>query len=139
MWVLVVSAHHCNVLCTVGEDYTFLGSSTRNVDVVIPTGVMSHGVLFGVVDDGILEPAETFEMNIVITSTSKDLLLGVNSATTVTLQDKVGFGKRFVIKITKVWMTTISGMIVKYFNGIVSNFKIIYIIMSLLIDRIFMC
>ena len=83
-------------MCTVGEDYTFPGSSTRNVDVVIPAGETSHSVSFDVVDDGILEPAETFGMNIVITSTSDDVLLGGNSATRVMLQDRVGFGKSAV-------------------------------------------
>ena len=83
-------------MCTVGDDYTFSGSTNRNVDVIIPAGDLSHDVSFTVIDDNILEPAESFEMNIMITSTSKDVLLGGTSATTVSLQDRVGFGKCFV-------------------------------------------
>ena len=90
-----MSAHHCNVLCTVGDDYTFSGSTDSNVDVIIPAGEVTHDVSFTVVDDNILEPAESFGMNIIITSTSKDVLLGGNSAATVTLQDREGFGKYF--------------------------------------------
>jgi len=80
-------------LCTVGDDYTFSGSTDSNVDVIIPAGELSHDVSFTVVDDNILEPAESFGVNIIITSTSKDVLLSGNSAATVTLQDRKGFGK----------------------------------------------
>jgi len=88
-----VSAHHCTVLCIVGNDYTFSGSTDSNVDVIIPAGEVSHDVSFTVIDDNILESAELFGMNIMITSTSKDVLLGGNSAAMVTLQDRQGFSK----------------------------------------------
>ena len=84
------------MLCTVRDDYIFSGSNNSNVSVIIPAGDLSHDVSFTVVDDNILEPVESFEMNIIITSTSTDVLLGGTSAATVSLQDRDGFGKCFV-------------------------------------------
>jgi len=83
----------------VGTDYYFtLGSTDRNIPITIPMGQTTYDISFTVLNDTIVEPDETFVLQILVSQALRNVALAGGS-TIVTLQDSDSFGKYLFIYI----------------------------------------